>query len=962
MRIMLNLLVALLLVAGPRAAWAGDMPLPPTPMPELEYPGALLDGEYDPAVPEPESILGFPVGQQTATPEQIVEAVQAWSAASDRAVAVEYARSHENRPLYYLMISSPENLARIDEIKADIARLANPSGLSDNAAEDIIERLPATAWMAYSIHGNESSGSDAALAAIYHLVASEEESIAALRDEMITIIDPSQNPDGRARFIRSLEQHRGTAPNVDSQSLLHRGFWPYGRTNHYFFDLNRDFYFLVHPETRGRVQAINQWYPQIIIDGHEMGSQDTFLMSPAREPINRNLPPYANKWSTRLAEDLARNFDAENRLYYHGEWNDNLYPGYSSYAMFRGSVFVLYEQASTDEDGIRLPNGSVRTYRESVHHQLMATMSNLTSLAEYSEDMYRDFVSDRRLMQSAQSPYADISYVILPSENRARMQALISKLQAQNIEIYTADRELSVRNVMDWTGQTRSSRTIPAGALVIPNRQAEGRLIAAILEFDAFISDETLARERRERLRDGGSIMYDTTAWSLQMMYGLETWRVPDHLDSGLSPYRALPAPEPMAGPEAPIAWVVDGADDASVGFAARLMEQGVRVRAADKSFELDGNRFSRGSVVVVVSDNPSGLAALADRVATAAREMNVSARGIGFGLGAGDLPDLGGEHFQLLVRPQIAVMSRTGINPYSFGSIWHSIDTHLGIRHSHLDTAAFGFSDLRRYNVLVIPGSWSGFELSEAERQGLKSWVEAGGTLIAINGAVNPLVGKDSGFSSVRNIRDALEDSLKYDVSLQREWMARQENLSDPAAVRMNTVPADVAYPFPEKSNGPGAEALAKLDAWQSIFMPQGAMLSARADERHWLTFGATKVMPVLYGNNPVLMSDDRSQAVIRIGVLEDSASFEESRKLGWATIPAGKDVRMRMSGLLWPEAAQRIANSAYLTRESVGHGQVILFAAEPVFRGAALGTNRLLLNALVFGPGFGADRVVEP
>ena len=250
----------------------------------------------------------------------------------------------------------------------------------------------------------------------------------------------------------------------------------------------------------------------------------------------------------------------------------------------------------------------------------------------------------------------------------------------------------------------------------------------------------------------------------------------------------------------------------------------------------------------------------------------------------------------------------------------------------------------------------------TEAERQGLKSWVEAGGTLIAINGAVNPLVDKDSGFSSVRNIRDALEDSLKYDVSLQREWMARQENLSDPAAVRMNTVPADVAYPFPEKSNGPGAEALAKLDAWQSIFMPQGAMLSARADERHWLTFGATKVMPVLYGNNPVLMSDDRSQAVIRIGVLEDSASFEESRKLGWATIPAGKDVRMRMSGLLWPEAAQRIANSAYLTRESVGHGQVILFAAEPVFRGAALGTNRLLLNALVFGPGFGADRVVEP
>ncbi len=962
MRVLLVLILTALtqVISGPlQAATTG---LEPTPMPELDYAGRLLDGSYDPAIPEPASILGFPVGERTATPEQIAEAVLAWSAASDRAVAVEYARTHENRPLYYVMISSPENLSRLADIQADIARLARPAGLSEREAEAVIDRLPATAWMAYSIHGNESSGADAALAVIYHLVASTDEDVLELLEKEIIFIDPSQNPDGRARFVRALEQNRGAAPNVDSQSLLHSGFWPYGRTNHYFFDLNRDFYFLVHPETRGRVAAINDWYPQIIIDGHEMGSSDTFLLSPAREPINRNLPAFTSEWANRFAQDLAAAFDQQNWPYYHGEWNDNLYAGYSSYAMFRGSLFILYEQASTDEDGIRLPNGMVRTYRESVHHQMLATMSNLESLARNSKAMYRDFVEDRRFVASANSPYADLTYAVLPNGNRSRLAGFAEKLLAQDIEVLTADRDIQVRRATDWTGRERTSVTLPAGSLVIPNRQSEARLIAAILEFDAEISDETLAKERQERLRDGGSIMYDTTAWNLEMMYGLETLRVPEHLTNGLSPYQP-PAPKPaIAGTQNPIAWIVDGQDDASVAFAARLLEQDAQVRAIDKEIDLDGLGFSRGSVMVSINDNRAFKGDLAALVAATAGETGLTASGIGAGLGEGVLPDIGGRHFRLLERPQIAVLSRTGISPYSFGTIWNSIDKHLGIRHSHLDKATLGFNDLRRYNVLVMPGTWFGFDLGERELDNIKSWVKAGGTLIAIQGATGSLTGEKADFSSVRPIQDTLADTLKYDVSLQREWMARRESLDNIAAIRAHTAPFDVAYPFPEKSNGPGEDALKKLDAWQSMFMPQGAMLAAQVDQQHWLTFGTPEVLPVLYSNNPVLMSDDRSEAVLRVGVLEASDEAGEARKLGWATIPAGQDLRLRMSGLLWPEAAQRVANSAYLTRESMGHGQVILFAAEPVYRGAALGTNRLLLNALVYGPGLGADPAVEP
>jgi hypothetical protein len=218
--------------------------------------------------------------------------------------------------------------------------------------------------------------------------------------------------------------------------------------------------------------------------------------------------------------------------------------------------------------------------------------------------------------------------------------------------------------------------------------------------------------------------------------------------------------------------------------------------------------------------------------------------------------------------------------------------------------------------------------------------------------------------FSQVRALADTFADPIRYDVALQREWMAREERLQDPAAVRSHTVPFEVPYPFPEKGNGNGAgeETLKKLDAWRALFMPQGAMLAGQVDQRHWLTFGTAGVMPVLYGRGAVLVPDERSEAAVRFGVLEEAQEAAEPRKLGWATIPAGKDLRLRLSGLLWPEAAQRIANSAFLTRESSGHGQIILFAAEPVFRGAALATNRLLLNALVYGPGLGAEPAVEP
>ncbi len=939
--------------------------LSPTPLEGLPYQGKLLQGNYLPAIATPQSLLGFEIGSQAASPAQIVQCITQWSESSDRAILVEYARSHENRPLYYVIISSPDNLNKIDQIKQDLAQLADPRSLTESASNAIIEKLPAVAWMAYSIHGNESSGADSALATIYHLLASTDDDVNALLKKEIIIIDPSMNPDGRARFVQSLQQHRGISANLDDQSLLHQGYWPFGRTNHYLFDLNRDFILGVHPETRGRVKAINRWHPQLMIDGHEMGPQNTYLFAPAREPINRNIAFTSKKWGALFAQDQAAAFDQQAWPYYTGEWFENLYPGYSSYAEFRGSIHILYEQARTAEDGVRTANGDLRTYQQSVHHQLTSTLSNLTTLATHSKNIYRDFVSDRRHVSSANSPYANTSFVVLPSQNRTRLRGFIELMELQNFELFTNKKELNVSNARDQLGNQLKKLKLPKGSLIIPNRQPEARLLAAILEFDASISDEVLIEERQKVLRDGSSLMYDTTAWNLSMMHGLTAYTINSYLEDGITPYQRIKVPANTSKPN-PIAYLVDGMDDASVAFAARLMEQKIQVRIINKATELDGIGFNRGSIAVFNNDNKKHLGQLKELVHTTANELSLVLTEIEHGLGTGDFPDMGGSHFKLLKQPHVALVGRGGISPYDFGAIWHSIDSRLGIRHTQIDEADLSTSDLRRYNIIILPNRYEG-SLSDSTLLAIDAWVRQGGTLIAIDKSTSQIVAPKTGLSRVRTLQGSFKDIQTYNISLQREWLAQQNQLDNATDVWSHLAPETLHLPFDIDEKPVKPEALKAQDDWQKMFMSSGAMVAGRVDSNHWLSFGSNAYIPILFAKNPILMSDDRSNAVIRLGVLSkiknapDKSNRKDSknspRKLGWSSLPEPYELQLRMSGLLWPEAAQRIANSAYLTREAKDMGQIILFATQPIFRGSTLATGRLLLNAIVFGPGLGTQ-----
>jgi len=926
----------------------------PTSLSKDLYQEVILDDNYIDSVDHPNEFLDFDYATRVATPEQITSALKSWANQSDRLKVIEYARSHENRPLHAVFISSPENLKNLNSIKDKISQLADARITNDRKAKTLINELPAVAWMAYSIHGNETSGADAALGVIYHLIASKDDDILELLDDMVIIVDPVMNPDGRARFAKNLEQYRGTAPNYDDQSLIHTGDWPYGRTNHYYYDLNRDWVYLTQPETQGRVALINEWKPQILVDAHEMGAQDTFMTGPAREPINKNVDYDLIKWGNVFAKDQGNEFDRRNWRFYTGEWHEDLYPGYSFYVAFRGTLGILYEQSRMAEDGVRRPEGTIQSYKESVHHQFVSTMINLDTLKNNSKSMYEDYWDGRKYNVSSNSKYSNRSYVVLATDNHGRINALAEKLKAQDIEIYKNNKPINVSNVLKQNGVIVNEYTIPIGSMIIPNNQPEAPLVSAILEFDAEIDDEVLIEEKQKRIKNGSSIMYDTTAFNFTMMFGLPAITVPQDLKDNLTNW--APSSESLEINQDAVIWAVDGKDDRSVAFAARLLEQNVQVRIIDKNSTLSGHDLSRGSVAVIAMDNPS-YNNLHETIKTVATDLDISVVSIESGFGPKELPDWGGRHFRLLKKPQIAILSHSGFSSYDVGVSWWSLDHHLGIRHSQLNSSLTGYGDLRRYNTIILPSGNP--DLSDYAKNMLMDWVKQGGTLIANNRSTRTIISSDA-MGSVKSLNTTFDKSKSYNIDLMREIYSLEDNI-DISDANDNKVDTEITYPWETSDVTYTKEQLEMRDKWQSTLMPSGGIVSARVDSENWLTFGAEDVVPVLYGNYPILMTGGNSTAALRIGELIPNKD-SKTKTINWSQIPSGYDLNVRMSGLVWPEASQRIANSAYLTREKIGKGQIILFSGEPNFRGSARGTNRLWLNAVIYGSGLGTDPLVNP
>jgi hypothetical protein len=937
---------------------------------------------------ELDALLGFPAGERAATFEEIGRCLESWARTSDRVRLVEHGRTWEGRPLRHLVVSSPENLARLEEIRSGWNRVADPRSLTSAEAESLAGTLPAVAWLAFSIHGDEVSPADAALVLADRLVASRDTEVDALLRDLVVIFDPIQNPDGRERYLTRVRETTGSQPTRDSQSAQQNGTWPWGRTNHYLFDLNRDWVFATQPETRARIQALSGWRPLFFLDVHEMGIDSSYLFYPPSPPFNPFLPANAVPWWDRFGRDEAAAFDRQGWRYYTGEWADWWFPGYSdSFGTLRGAVGILHEQAGITSGTVRLDNGGLLTYRESVAHQVTAAWANLRTLAANRAEIARDFSRERRRAVAPDGPLEGWTLAVVPDGNRSRLKRFVEAVTRLGGEVERTTSAVTVKANDPFA--RRTGVRLPAGTLLVRGRQPDGALLRATLDFDLPLPREILARERAALVEGKNTLLYDISGWSLPLLYGLDAYEIDGEVAGGsvrVEPATAVEsAPEPAAREGvtgAPVAWVVDGADDGSVRAAVRLLEAGIRVRVADKPFALDGRTFARGSLLVQRDDNRAR-AGLAEEVRAIAGELALAAHPLATGFGEGELPDLGGEHFILLERPRVALVGHGEADTTTYGALWHALDREIGTPLSLLEGRALDSADLRRYNVLVLA---PGIEIGEGRAAKLKAWMEGGGTLIAVGGAADAIARDKLGLTSARRLDDASEGLALYRADLVAEWNDRLAGPRDAAIARALSVSAAAAagalVSAGEGLAGGGTaskEERERLGQRASRFAPLGVLLAGRIDEAHWLTAGAREMLPLFVAGDPVLLARSPAAAPVRFGVALPSETATarsggaakrplpqapESgwKPMGWSAIPPGHDLALRLSGLLWPEAGERLANAAYLVREPIGAGQVVLFAGDPVWRGAALGSQRLFANAVVYGPGCGTRTVVVP
>jgi Zinc carboxypeptidase len=899
--------------------------------------------EYDESVLTPDAVLGRPLGTRMASHAEVLTLWRAWAEHSPRVRLETYGRTHEGRELVVGIVTSPAARERLEGIQSAIQRLADPRGLSPAEEDALVAETPAIAWMGYSIHGDETSGVDGGLAFAYHLIAGKGADVERLLEKVVVVIDPCMNPDGRERVRSMMLQSAGAVPSLDADSLS-RGRWPWGRGNHYLFDMNRDWMTGVAPETRGRWSVLRRYPPQLFVDAHEMGGLDTYLFYPQSAPHNPELPESLSRWHKVFADAQGAAFDQRGWSYYTREWADAWAPFYSdAWGSLNGAVGMLYEQAGYGGQPLRRPSGEIVTYREAAWHQAVASLASLSTLAAHRQEVLRDFVAFRRANLAVDAPGRKRAFVLLPGRNPARERWLVDTLRAQGVELEQRTQPATARNARSALGVQREELELPAGAIVVPPSQPKSSLVRAYLAFDPRIDDAALLEERKELEQKGRSGMYDVTSWCLAQALDLDAWWCdPPDADGGQTPLEALDAaPTGVAAPTdagAPVyGWIVDGADDTAVAFAARALELGLALQFADESFESAGRSFARGSLLVRRHENGADVG---QRVESAAQQSGALAVPTGGARAPGEGPDLGGQHFHLLARPRVALLAGGPVSSSDFGHLWHLLDRELGVPVSLLETTSLSSYDLRRYNVLVLPPAGGSLRaLLSPLKDDLQAWVRSGGTLIAIDSAAGALADADLGLSAVRDLASVLNEREAYHAEAQREWAARKITVV-PAAVWEGTTSAEGApKPSESKESGerpPKGSADERDDRWKRRFMPHGATLLGLCDPEQWITVGCSERMPVLADGDQVLMSRAPTRTAVRLA-------------------PAAE---LRLAGLLWPEARERLAESAWLTVERVGHGQVILFAAHPLLRGYHKATGRLFANAVIYGPGLGSDQ----
>ena len=657
---------------------------------------------YDPAVPTPDAVLGYTVGERHTRPEEVVRYVEAVAAASPRVTAGVHGTTYEGRRLVHAVVTAPANHARLDAIRRANLRLSDaPASVSD--AE--LGAMPVVVYQGYSVHGNEASGTEAALVWLYHLAAAQGPEIERQLADAVVLIDPMLNPDGRDRFADWANGWRGGAAVADPQDREHREAWPNGRTNHYLFDLNRDWLPTELRESRARMAWWHSWRPQVSTDHHEMGPEATFFFQPGIPSRNNpNTPAATFALTGEIAAYHAAELDRIGELYYSEESFDDFYYGKgSTYPDVNGAVGILFEQASSRALRRTTDAHGVLAYGETVRNQLATSVSTLRAALALRGRL----LAHARGFYAADRPGG--AYVIALDRRRTRGQALAQALRRSRVRVHAAAAPVEV-----------GGRTVAAAeALVVPLDQPQGRLVRAAMERTLAYTD---------------SLFYDVSAWTFPLAYGADVAELARAPRLGAEVDPAFDGGRVVGG-EARVAYAIPWARYFAPRALRRLHDAGVRVRLATSPFEAaaggERRRFDRGTLVVHA--RPGGVPAdtVHAAVARAARLDHVEA----FALDSGLTPagnDLGSRAWPVLQKPRVALLAGAGASPYGVGEVWHLLSERFGQEVSLLDPAAL--PSLRPYTTLVVAnGSYASMDSAAVART--VQWVRDGGVAIALQG-----------------------------------------------------------------------------------------------------------------------------------------------------------------------------------------------------------------------------------
>ena len=679
----------------------------------IQLPMNIKGVRYNRSIPKPEEIIGHQIGTSHTRTDQVVDYFEALASRSNRIILNDHALTHEGRRLIHAIVTHPDNHENLETIRQGNLKLSDkPNSMSDQD----LNKMPLVAYLGFSIHGDEASGTEASLLLLYHLAAGSGKQIDDILKNTVLIIDPMFNPDGRDRFVNWVNGNRGRVPTSDTQDREHNQPWPRGRTNHYLFDMNRDWLPVTQPESNGRIKLFHHWRPQFLLDAHEMGSNSTFFFQPGISSRNNpNTPKGTLELANKLMPFHAKRLDSIQSMYYSQQSYDDFYYGKgSTFGDIHGSVGILFEQASSRALESETNQGRL-VYAFTIRNHYMSTLGTLDGLVALRKDFltyHRDFYATA---PDAAKKNQVRGYLVSLKQNRTRAQMLIQNLQKHRIVAHELKKSMTVK-------QTKFN---PGEAVIIPSNQPQTRFLKGIMERMTTFED---------------SLFYDVSAWTLPLAYGVESYELKQNPNAYIGTQLGLVELDGgmLTGGKAKSAYLMKWDRYYAPKSLYSIMDLGIRPRLTTQAFSavVDGKevQFDRGTIVIPAYQRDADATITQEKIhkmmihLAKMDHVNIYASNTA---STPSGPDLGGAYQGVLQKPKVAILSGDGTSSYGVGEVWHLLNFRMGIPVSLLNAKQLSARKLSKYNTIIVPdGFYSNLDSTDIKT--LKDWVLNGGTLIA--------------------------------------------------------------------------------------------------------------------------------------------------------------------------------------------------------------------------------------